>query len=64
MSSRPIYPLCLLFVLAGCAGNGGSSTCEVFSPAAIPLPQTRDDQRVEAQSSGDPTGGAEQQHCP
>lgn len=60
-----MYLLCLLLGLAGCA-NGGkpASTCEVFSPAEIPLPTTQDDQRVESQSSGDPTGSAAEQHCP
>ncbi|MBM7062321.1 hypothetical protein JQX08_16540 [Pseudomonas sp. UL073] len=59
------YLLCVLLGLAGCAGGGKpSSTCEVFSPAEIPLPTTQDDQRVETQSSGDPTGSAAEQHCP
>ncbi|MBB2493899.1 hypothetical protein [Aquipseudomonas ullengensis] len=52
--------------IAGCAGDASrSSTCEVLSPPQIILPTTQDDQRVETQSSGDPTeGGSAQQNCP
>ncbi|WP_252271830.1 hypothetical protein [Pseudomonas subflava] len=61
------FAILLLFAgLAGCTGNGsGPSTCEVLSPPDIILPTTQDDQRVEAQSTGDPTlDVGEQQNCP
>ena len=54
-------------VLAGCAGGGSApSTCEVFSPAPIVLPTSRDDQRIETQSTGDPASSAGnlEQNCP
>ncbi|MCY1281618.1 hypothetical protein D9M71_352700 [compost metagenome] len=51
--------------LAGCTGGRPSSTCEVVSPPQIVLPSNQDDQRVEAQASGDPAERNEgQQHCP
>lgn len=58
--------LSLFAMLAGCAGGSSApSTCEVMSPPQIVLPQSQDDQRVEAQSSGDPTvNGSQEQHCP
>ena len=49
-------------LLAGFAGAGMESSCEVFSPAQIETPTTQDDQRVE-QSSGQPTGAAPEQRC-
>ena len=49
-------------LLAGCAGAGREAACEVFSPAQIETPTTKDDQRVE-QSSGQPTGAAPEQRC-
>jgi hypothetical protein len=53
-------------VLSGCAGGGSApSTCEVLSPAPIVLPTTREDQRVETQSTGDPASrGNLEQNCP
>lgn len=61
----------IVFVLcagiAGCSTDGSApSTCDVLSPPQIILPTTQDDQRVEAQSSGDPTvtGAQGQQNCP
>jgi hypothetical protein len=52
--------------LLGChGGSAPSSTCEVVSPAPIIVPTTQDDQRVEAQSTGDPTLDSQpQQNCP
>ncbi len=53
--------------IAGCTGSASRpSTCEVLSPPQIILPTTQDDQRVEAQSTGDPTEtvSAQQQDCP
>lgn len=51
--------------LAGCAGKGSSpSTCEVLSPPDIVVPTSQDDQRIEAQTSGNPTQGQDQQDCP
>lgn len=42
--------------LAGCAGGSPSErACEVFSPAQINLPTTQDNQRIDSQSTGDPT---------
>ncbi|MFE1813283.1 hypothetical protein [Metapseudomonas otitidis] len=54
----------LFVVLGGCVGGPAPQPCEVLSPPQVVLPQTRDDQRVEAQSSGDPTlGSSAEQHC-
>ncbi|MDH4582294.1 hypothetical protein E8F20_10475 [Pseudomonas sp. BN415] len=62
------YAAILLFIgagLLGCSGGRPSSTCEVMSPPQVIIPSNQDDQRVEAQSSGDPTESNEgQQHCP
>ena len=49
-------------LLAGCAGAGRESACEVFSPAQIETPTTQDDQRVE-ESTGQPTGPAPERRC-
>jgi hypothetical protein len=51
--------------LSGCAWLGGSAGgCEVFSPAAVALPTTQNDQRVETNSTGDSTAGRNnQQNC-
>ncbi|BAN46108.1 hypothetical protein PCA10_03760 [Metapseudomonas resinovorans NBRC 106553] len=57
--------LTLVVGLSGCAGGKPSSPCEVISPSEVVVPSNQDDQRVEAQASGDPTVSAEgQQHCP
>lgn len=57
MKTKMLVMLALV-VLAGCAGGGGSrSACEVFSPAKVAVPTTQDNQRVETNASGDPTGG-------
>ncbi|MGK9066806.1 hypothetical protein [Stutzerimonas chloritidismutans] len=57
--------VCLLG-LAGCAGNGPDSACEVFDPPPAQSPTAQNDQRVEMQSTGDPTAGttADVQDCP
>ena len=48
----------LMFCLAAC-GDGGRrpSTCEVISPPDVMVPTEQNRQRVEQQSSGDPTAG-------
>ncbi|MDH4871027.1 hypothetical protein [Pseudomonas sp. BN515] len=62
------YAAILLILCAGlwgCAGGKPSSTCDVMSPPQVMVPSNQDDQRVEAQASGDPTESNEgQQHCP
>ncbi len=58
---RPVLVLSLLLALAGCGGR----TCEVISPSQVILPTNQDDQRVEAQSTGDPVGSGQlEQRCP
>ncbi|MGY4534004.1 hypothetical protein ACVW0Y_003142 [Pseudomonas sp. TE3786] len=55
----------LLLLLTGCAGGGSPSTCEVMSPAQISLPTNQNDQRVEAQSTGEPPmSDSHEQNCP
>ncbi|MGG2395408.1 hypothetical protein ACJRW5_00465 [Pseudomonas sp. SH1-B] len=49
-------------LLAGCAGGGRESACEVFSPAQIETPTTQNDQQIE-ENSGRPTGPAVEQRC-
>jgi hypothetical protein len=59
--------LLILWVgLVGCTGGHPSSTCEVMSPPQVIVPGNQDDQRVEAQGSGEPPGDANEgeQHCP
>ncbi len=53
-------------VLAGCSGSGARArTCEVMSPASLDVPTTQNDQRVEANATGEPYGkGHNQQNCP
>lgn len=52
-------------MLSGCSLFGGSDgACEVFSPAAVALPTTQNDQQVNTNSTGDPTGSRnKQQNC-
>ncbi|MDH4558198.1 hypothetical protein E8F11_24020 [Pseudomonas sp. BN417] len=52
--------------LLGCAGGRPSSACEVISPPQVIVPGNQDDQRVEAQGSGEPPGDGNEggQHCP
>ena len=49
--------------LAGWAGTPGEGACEVFSPAEINLPTSQDEQRIDEQSTGDPTRGQGEQDC-
>jgi hypothetical protein len=49
-------------LLAGCAGGGRETACEVFSPAQIETPTTQDDQRVE-ENTGQLTGPVPEQRC-
>ncbi|HEX8540351.1 MAG TPA: hypothetical protein VF671_01475 [Pseudomonas sp.] len=53
-------------VLAGCSGSGAhSKACEVFTPAAVNVPTTQNEQRVEAQATGEPADDRNQeQNCP
>ena len=62
---RNVAVLWMLCVgLAGCAGGSPSErACEVFSPAEINLPTTQNDQRIDTQSSGDPTPPVSAQDC-
>jgi hypothetical protein len=52
--------------LAGCAGGAPDSACEVFDPPPLESPTAQNDQRVQMQSTGDPTAGtaADVQDCP
>ncbi|WP_437881981.1 hypothetical protein [Pseudomonas sp. LRF_L74] len=64
---NPVIMMLVCAGLAGCSSDGGGpDACEIFTPSEVILPTTQDDQRVEAQSSGDPTArrDAGQQHCP
>jgi hypothetical protein len=49
---RALFVLLLATTLAGCAG---SSACQVFSPTPADTPTAKEEQRVEVQSTGDPT---------
>jgi hypothetical protein len=53
-------------VLAGCSGSGTHArTCEILSPASVNVPTTQNDQRVEAQATGEPADDRNQeQNCP
>ncbi|WPP00260.1 hypothetical protein SFA35_02380 [Pseudomonas sp. HR96] len=52
-------------MLSGCSMFGGSdSACEVFSPAAVALPTTQNEQQVSTSATGDPTNSHNvQQNC-
>ena len=51
-------------LLAGCAADGQADrACEVFSPAEVAVPTTQNDQRVETNATGDPTGSSASQDC-
>ena len=52
--------------LAGCAGGSPDSLCEVIDPPPVQSPTAQNDQRIEMQSTGDPTAGtaADMQDCP
>ncbi|MGE8497370.1 MAG: hypothetical protein ACN6O6_07645 [Pseudomonas sp.] len=50
--------------LIGCSsGPSRDRACEVFSPAEIDLPTTQNDQRIDDQSTGDPTASGREQDC-
>lgn len=52
--------------LQGCSVFGGdrAKTCEVFSPASVETPSNQDNQRVQTNATGDPTGGGNKlQNC-
>jgi hypothetical protein len=53
-------------VLAGCSGsNAHHKACEVLVPASINVPTTENQQRVEAQATGEPGSDRNQeQNCP
>ena len=53
-------------IVAGCSGSGTrAKTCEIFSPASVNVPTTQNDQRVEAQATGEPADDRNQeQNCP
>ncbi|MDY7562856.1 hypothetical protein QN382_03320 [Pseudomonas sp. 10B1] len=55
---------CML--LAGCMSSGTHSrACEVLVPAKVDVPTTQNDQRVEAQATGEPTDDRnKEQNCP
>lgn len=60
-----IMLLSLSVVLGGCAWGGSppDEACRVLSPAEIDLPTTREDQRIEGQSTGDSTPPVGEQNC-
>jgi hypothetical protein len=53
-------------VLAGCSGTAAHSTaCKILSPASVDVPTTQNNQRVEAQATGEPADDRNQeQNCP
>ncbi len=53
-------------IVAGCSASGSRArTCEIFSPASVNVPTTQNDQRVEAQATGEPADDRNQeQNCP
>lgn len=59
-----LFTASMLVLLTGCAGGGSPSACEVLSPAQISLPTNQNDQRVEAQSTGEPVPDSHEQNCP
>lgn len=61
-----VVALCCLG-LAACAAPGTpDSACEVFDPPPAASPTAQDEQRIQMQSTGDPTAGtpADVQDCP
>jgi hypothetical protein len=52
--------------LAGCAGGAPDSVCQVFDPPPAASPTAQGDQRIQMQSTGDPTAGtaADARDCP
>jgi len=62
-AATPLLSFCL--VLVGCAGSGEApSTCEVMSPPSVMVPSDQNRERVESQSSGDPTPDQKPVSCP
>lgn len=58
------FTLLLCAGLVGCmSGSGRDHACNVFSPASIDLPTTQNDQRIDDQSTGDPTETGREQDC-
>lgn len=57
--------LSLSAVLGGCAWGGSprDDACRVLSPAEIDLPTTREEPRIEGQTSGDPSPPVSEQNC-
>lgn len=57
--------LTLCAALGGCVGGGSprDEACRVLSPAEIDLPTTRDEPRIEGQSTGDSTPPPGEQNC-
>jgi PBP1b-binding outer membrane lipoprotein LpoB len=53
-------------LLAGCSGSGRhAKLCEVMAPASVNVPTSQNDQRVEAQATGEPADDRNQeQNCP
>lgn len=52
-------------VLMGCAASPGApSTCEVISPPSVMVPSDQNRERVDSQSSGDPTPERKPTNCP
>jgi ABC-type uncharacterized transport system auxiliary subunit len=53
-------------MLAGCSDSGArAKACQIFSPAPVSGPTTQNDQRVEAQATGEPADDRNQeQNCP
>jgi len=50
--------------LVGCMSGGSQDrACDVFSPVSIDLPTTQNDQRIDEQSTGDPTETGREQDC-
>lgn len=60
-----IMLLSLSVLLGGCAAGGSprDEACRVLSPAEIDLPTTREEQRIEGQSTGDSTPPVGEQNC-
>ncbi|HEY0286921.1 MAG TPA: hypothetical protein VGC62_07915 [Pseudomonas sp.] len=66
MKTVALSVMCCVVLLAGCSGsNAHHKACEVLVPASINVPTTENQQRVEAQATGEPGGDRNQeQNCP
>lgn len=50
--------------LTGCMNEARHErACKIFSPASIETPSTNQDQRIDGQSTGDPTVTEEETNC-